>query len=254
MAITVIRPQPKTKTLRLLLLAALLVGCESPAPSGMAMVSFNYDDGFVSGYNSLPIFDNAGIKVTEFIITGRMAGERGPQYVTAAQVLDAERRGHEIAAHTRTHPELPTLTKDEQITEIQGSKEDLEKLLGHPVENFAYPYGEHNHDSVADVQAAGFASARIVRADLNSYQTNPYTLYAYVLQRDTTIDDIKGWVDQAKANQEWLILLIHRVDEDPSISVYTVQSRVLQQTVAYIREQKIQTVTMSEGIHLYYGR
>ncbi len=218
------------------------------------MVSFNYDDGFVSGYNSLPIFDNAGIKVTEFIITGRMAGEMGPAYVTAAQVLDEEKRGHEIAAHTRTHPELPTLTKDEQMTEIQGSKEDLEKLLGHPVENFAYPYGENNDDSVADVQAAGFASARIVGPDLNNYETNPYKLYAYALQSDTTIDDIKGWVDQAKANQGWLILLIHHVDEDPSISVYTVQSSVLQQVVTYVQEQKIQTVTMSEGIRLYYGR
>lgn len=65
----------------------------------------------------------------------------------------------EVGSHTVTHPSLPTLPLASQQDEIQQSKARLEKLVGHPVPNFAYPYGDYTAETVAAVREAGFASA-----------------------------------------------------------------------------------------------
>jgi peptidoglycan/xylan/chitin deacetylase (PgdA/CDA1 family) len=68
----------------------------------------------------------------------------------------------EIGSHTITHPYLATVTPDEQWIEISESKSFLEKLLGHEIRSFAYPYGgvdDFNKDSVRLVREAGFSGA-----------------------------------------------------------------------------------------------
>lgn len=47
--------------------------------------------------------------------------------------------GMTIGAHTRTHPHLDRLAPADHAEEVQGSRADLEAILGRPVEHFAYP-------------------------------------------------------------------------------------------------------------------
>jgi peptidoglycan/xylan/chitin deacetylase (PgdA/CDA1 family) len=66
----------------------------------------------------------------------------------------------EIGAHTTTHPVLSAISKTEQQTEIQQSKEILERLLGKPVTSFAYPYGtkaDYTSETVEIVRSSGFS-------------------------------------------------------------------------------------------------
>jgi len=65
----------------------------------------------------------------------------------------------EVGSHTETHPFLSTLPAASQRDEIQLSKEELEKMLGHPVGSFAYPHGDYNTETVRIVREAGFACA-----------------------------------------------------------------------------------------------
>jgi peptidoglycan/xylan/chitin deacetylase (PgdA/CDA1 family) len=53
----------------------------------------------------------------------------------------------EIGAHTVTHPVLSSISPNEQRQEIEGSRASLERLIGRPVESFAYPYGKRMHYS-----------------------------------------------------------------------------------------------------------
>jgi len=64
-----------------------------------------------------------------------------------------------LGAHTISHCDLDYRTKDEQQTEIAGSKEQLEKIIGRPVEHFSYPYGSFNDDSIAVCGENSFRSA-----------------------------------------------------------------------------------------------
>ena len=60
----------------------------------------------------------------------------------------------QIQAHTRSHPRLAELTPEQQLKELQGSKEDLEQWLGHPIRGCAYPFGGRSDYSAATVAAA----------------------------------------------------------------------------------------------------
>lgn len=104
------------------------------------MISLNFDDGPLTVYqNAIPILNAAGMKSTQYIITGTM-NSGSPYYVTQQQVLNMAAQGHEIGAHTRTHPHLTTLTQQQMTDEIAGSKSDLQAIGLHPT-TFAYPSG-----------------------------------------------------------------------------------------------------------------
>jgi peptidoglycan/xylan/chitin deacetylase (PgdA/CDA1 family) len=82
-----------------------------------------------------------------------------PGYMTRSQLLEMEAGGVTIGAHSRTHPDLRACTSPELESEVRGSKEDLEDLLGKPVSSFAYPTGLLDDRVVEAVGAAGFTSA-----------------------------------------------------------------------------------------------
>jgi len=67
-----------------------------------------------------------------------------------------------VGAHTRTHPILSSMDPDAVRTELEGCREDLERLLGLPVLDFAYPNGrfpDFNEDIRRLVAEAGYRCA-----------------------------------------------------------------------------------------------
>jgi peptidoglycan/xylan/chitin deacetylase (PgdA/CDA1 family) len=70
----------------------------------------------------------------------------------------------EIGAHTETHPILTGLHRNARMEEIVSSKIRCEQLLGRPVQGFAYPHGEFDDETRADVREAGFRFACSTRA------------------------------------------------------------------------------------------
>jgi len=68
----------------------------------------------------------------------------------------------EIGAHTRSHVNLAAQTAEKQRKEIEGGKQDLERMLGDRVESFSYPFGtlgDYTSLSVKYVKDAGFSNA-----------------------------------------------------------------------------------------------
>ncbi len=83
--------------------------------------------------------------------------------LTPEMVVNLDRHGIEIGAHTVTHPILTSLDDASAMQEIAGSKRDLEAIIGKPVPMFAYPNGKVGKDfdarHVAMVREAGFLAA-----------------------------------------------------------------------------------------------
>ena len=68
----------------------------------------------------------------------------------------------DIGCHTATHPSLSTLSAVNQGSEINESKQQLEKILGRSVRHFAYPYGrpsDYSEETIRIISNAGFLSA-----------------------------------------------------------------------------------------------
>ena len=78
-------------------------------------------------------------------------------------IVNLDRHGVEIGAHTISHPILTSLDNDSARLEISGGKKELEAIIGKPVRLFAYPNGKVGKDfdgrHVAMVRDAGFDAA-----------------------------------------------------------------------------------------------
>jgi peptidoglycan/xylan/chitin deacetylase (PgdA/CDA1 family) len=72
---------------------------------------------------------------------------------------DMRRRGFIIGSHTRHHVSLPMETPETVTEELEGSKLELERRLGEPINHFAYPGGQFTNDIVAAVASAGYRYA-----------------------------------------------------------------------------------------------
>lgn len=82
----------------------------------------------------------------------------------------------EVGAHSVTHASLSTQPIASQRHEIQQSKVYLEGILGNPVTNFAYPYGDYTTETVGLVKEAGFSSACTTKAGIVSSKTDRFQL------------------------------------------------------------------------------
>lgn len=83
--------------------------------------------------------------------------------LTPDMVVNLDRHGIEIGAHTVSHPILTSLDDDSARLEIATGKEQLEHILDKPVRFFAYPNGKVGKDfdkrHVDMVRDAGFSAA-----------------------------------------------------------------------------------------------
>lgn len=61
------------------------------------------------------------------------------------RVLD---EGHLIGTHAHSHPKLSELSYEEQFAEIEGSKRQLEQLIGREIRYFRPPFGLYNEDTM----------------------------------------------------------------------------------------------------------
>jgi peptidoglycan/xylan/chitin deacetylase (PgdA/CDA1 family) len=128
-----------------------------------------FDDGYLDNYeNVLPVLDRCGVKATFFIATdflGRsfstFAGAL--PMMTGAHVRELAALGHEVGAHTMSHPKLTQLPINAAKAEIAGSKRFLENLLGCGLVSFAYPKGDYNSTTKELVRESGFSFAVTVR-------------------------------------------------------------------------------------------
>ena len=120
-------------------------------------VVLTFDDGYADFFTTaIPIMRSYGFTATDFVISGRM-GWYG--FMTPSQVVAADGMGFTIGAHTVDHVALGALPATRAVWEMKQSKLTLEELLGHPVVDFAYPYGSYNAYVMAQAKMLGFETA-----------------------------------------------------------------------------------------------
>ncbi len=81
-----------------------------------------------------------------------------------------------VGAHTVNHPLLSERSLDDQAHEIADSKIYLEKLLGHSINTFAYPFGAYRPETVPLLNESGFLCACTTAEETVWQGNNTYEL------------------------------------------------------------------------------
>ena len=121
----------------------------------------SFDDGYADFYTTaLPVLRAHDFSAVAYIVSGFVGR---PGYMNAAQVLEADRSGIEIGAHTVDHADLSRQSADGLRYQLTASKTSLEQLLGHPVLSLCYPSGRFNSTVAAAAENAGYRDATTTR-------------------------------------------------------------------------------------------
>lgn len=182
-----------------------------------AVVSLTFDDQRVSQNVTRTALSQRGFKGTYYVISqfiNNAAGDH-PESLTMTQLKNLAVDGNEIAGHTKTHADLPTLTAARQKTEICGGRQDLINDRFKAPVSFAYPYGDYDATTESIVGTCGFTSARTVSDGPDSIP--PYDRYATAaidsVDNTTTVAALKAAVKGAETDptQKWVQLVWHDI-------------------------------------------
>ncbi|MFA5828832.1 MAG: polysaccharide deacetylase family protein [Candidatus Shapirobacteria bacterium] len=219
----------------------------APIPFSQGMVSLTFDDGWLSVYqNAIPALNAAGFKSTQYITTSFLGTT---DYMSVDNVLAMQISGHEIASHSLSHLQLPTLNESQIRQEVSDSRVTLLGMGFSLVKSFAYPYGEYNDLILRITKESGYTTARTAvpfDSGYNYKHTDPFMLKNFSVEVDTTLDQVKTWIDTANQNKTWSILVFHQVDT--SGGQYSISPTLLQGIVDYLTQTGTSVVTVSQGL------
>ncbi|MEI6131474.1 MAG: polysaccharide deacetylase family protein [Bacillota bacterium] len=132
-------------------------------------LTMSYDDGVTQDVRLIEIFNRHKIKGTFHLNSGiaDIPSSFGRIHSSEFSKVYA---GHEISAHSYTHPFLETLSREELIFEILEDRRKLEELAGYPVRGMSYPYGTYSEEVLGMLEKLGIEYSRPVE------QTNNFDL------------------------------------------------------------------------------
>ena len=117
-------------------------------------ITFSYDDGITQDIRLIELLNKYGLKCT-FNLNSELLATKGilirnNQRISHYKIYPDDVKyvyeGHEIAAHTLTHPNLVDCENDEVIRQVENDRLNLSELAGYEVVGMAYPCGGVNND------------------------------------------------------------------------------------------------------------
>ncbi|HYA88744.1 MAG TPA: polysaccharide deacetylase family protein [Nitrospirota bacterium] len=137
------------------------------------LAAITFDDGYRDFYkNAYPILTRCGYPSTIYVVSDLVGKintwDSENENITKPlmdwdMIREISKSGVEIGSHTRSHPQLSTLSGEALQEELKGSKKTLEEQLDKNVEHFCYPYGDLDELVKVEVKKAGYRSAVTTR-------------------------------------------------------------------------------------------
>lgn len=151
-------------------------------------VTFSFDDGVTQDIRLIEILNKYGLKGTFNLNSAKLGlpgdvwrvdGREVPRaMINASQVAELY-KGHEVAVHTLTHPNLTTLNDETVIRQVDEDRKALSALCGYPVVGMAYPCGGVNNDDRV--------AALIKNNTPIAYARTITSTYSFALQKESLL-------------------------------------------------------------------
>lgn len=213
------------------------------------MVTFAFDDGYLSNYNKAFYYcQKKGIRATYFITS---AGIDAEGQCSTAQLKEMAEAGHEIGSHTVNHLNLDNLAEAEIIAELKSSKLAIQTATGYPCKTLGIPNGQYNNYAL-QMLAGFYEAARSSDEGLNYYgdTSRTFCYKSYFLDSpNQNLASMKSLVDDAVRENAWLIISMHKIVETTPGDWQVLESD-FQELVDYVcnyRPHQLDVVPFYEG-------
>lgn len=152
-------------------------------------LTFSYDDGVTQDIRLIELFNKYGMKGT-FNLNSELLGTNG-ELVREGVIVGHNKNkpedvkhiyeGHEVAAHTLTHPNLRMIeNKSEIIRQVEQDRLNLSRLCGYEVVGMAYPGGGINYSDYTSEIIRNSTGIQYARTTVSTYNFNVQTnLYQF---------------------------------------------------------------------------
>lgn len=196
-----------------------------------AAVSYTFDDSCANQFTkAVPMFNQAGFKMTLFSCTGTSSG----LFYGWQKLTNAAAYGHEIASHTVSHSSMGGMADANQLSELTNSQNAINTNVTNQLcVTLAYPNCVEGKDSLTSQYyiAARTCSGQIVP----STPANLMNISSFVCgnQGLLSASQMLGAASNALPSHGWCVYLIHAIDNDSGYS--PLPSTTLQATVDCFR-------------------
>ncbi|WP_181782067.1 polysaccharide deacetylase family protein [Pseudonocardia pini] len=149
-------------------------------------LAITFDDGATSVLdNAVPVLRHHGVPSTMFVVSGWADGGHSGGYehvLDWAGLARLEAAGVTLASHSASHPDFGRLEAGEAERELAGSRERLEKMLGHEVDEFAIPFGQSANwtPQAAEIAARVYRTVYAQAVDTRPANTIPRTFITQI--------------------------------------------------------------------------
>ena len=175
-----------------------------------AAVSLTFDDAVPHQIKyHVPLMEERGFRGTFFVFVNAIERGQGDNWEPWAELAQ---RGHEIGAHTVSHPRLVELSDEKIKRELEESNRIIGERIGAVPLTLAYPYAQHN-ERVRRIARGLYISARSGSSTVAP--PTPVDLYdvpSFVPATNTSLSEMNSWVDAALQTGGWMVDMIHGIE------------------------------------------
>ena len=168
----------------------------------MKIVSLSFDDGTVCDLRFIELLNKYNIKAT-LNLNSELAdfvwyyGDRPIERLDLTKYKSAY-DGHEVAAHSLTHPYFSSLTEEEVVRQVKEDVENLSRIFAYRVEGFAFPFHDQTEENIATVKEnVDLSYIRYSYLDHSGVHRDRYHIHINALYDD---EDIYERLEEFKAD------------------------------------------------------
>ena len=208
-----------------------------------ARISITIDDGLADDLVAKQIMDKYNMKGTLFIDPSAI-GTKG--YLTQAQLDSFARAGWDIGGHDVNYT-LRAMSDAEIKKFMSDTAKYLKQHNYKGSEYFAFP-GGINDPRINAIVFENFKYGLNVDGSANPGSTvDEKRINRKSVDIYTTVDQVKGWVDNAKKNNEYLVLNFHSFNKT-STDEDNVTPANFEEMIKYVADSQIPTHTVSNAM------
>jgi oligosaccharide reducing-end xylanase len=180
-------------------------------------LSYTFDDGCPNQFaKTIPMFDEFGYKLTLFTVTNWSSDNW-------EKLRSAAKNGHEVASHTTTHPNLSNTAIENQLPELQNSRDEIDKRIPeYKCVTIAYPFCAPGDYSVC---RKFYISARACQGFIEGETPKDFLNISAIACGSVgnlkTADDLNNTAQKVISAKGWGVFLFHGIDDDGGYSPFS---------------------------------